>query len=70
LPTLTIWPYNESAAAEFGRLAATLRRLGRPMQQIDIQIAAIALSLGYCTVVSGESDLAAVPGLPVENWAS
>lgn len=69
LPTLTIWPYNEAAAAEFGRLAAALRRLGRSMQPIDIQIAAIALSLGNCTVVSGDSDLAAVPGLTVENWA-
>ena len=44
LPTLTVWPYNDSAAVEFGRLAAALRRLGRTMQQIDIQIAAIALS--------------------------
>lgn len=33
-------------------------------------IAAIALTLGSCTVVSADSDLAAVPGLPVENWAS
>lgn len=39
------------------------------MQQIDIQIAAIALSLGRCTVVSKDSDLSAVPGLDVENWA-
>jgi tRNA(fMet)-specific endonuclease VapC len=39
------------------------------MQQIDIQIAAIALSLGNCTVVSKDSDLAAVPGLEVENWS-
>jgi tRNA(fMet)-specific endonuclease VapC len=40
------------------------------MQQIDIQVAAIALSLGNCTVVSSDSDLAAVPGLTVENWAA
>jgi tRNA(fMet)-specific endonuclease VapC len=68
LPTLTIWPFDSAAAAEYGRLAAELRRLGRPMQQIDIQIAAIAFSLGNCTVVSSDSDLAAVPGLTVENW--
>lgn len=69
LTTLTLWPYNESAAAEYGRLAAALRRRGRAMQQIDIQIAAIALTLGRCTVVSTDSDLADVPGLTVENWA-
>jgi tRNA(fMet)-specific endonuclease VapC len=39
------------------------------MQQIDIMIAAIAFSLGDCSVVSADSDLAAVPGLTVENWA-
>jgi predicted nucleic acid-binding protein len=39
------------------------------MQQIDIQIAAVAAALGDCTVVSGDSDLPAIPGLTVENWA-
>ena len=38
------------------------------MQQIDIQVAAIAFALGRCTVVSGDTDLKAVPGLTVEDW--
>ena len=70
LSRLVVWPYTNDAAAEFGRLFAELRRLGRPMQQIDIQIAAIALGLGNCTVVSADADLAAVPGLAAEYWAS
>src|ERR1700730_5625570 len=69
LARLTIWPFDEKAAAEFGRLRAELRRRGRPMQAIDIMIAATALSLGNCTVVSSDSDLVAVPGLTVENWS-
>ncbi len=68
LAGLTIWPFDENPAAEFGRIRAELRRRGRPMQVLDIMIAAIALSLGNCTVVSSDSDLAAVPGLTVENW--
>jgi predicted nucleic acid-binding protein len=56
LPAFRIWPFNEAAAREFGRLAALLKQMGRPMQQIDIQIAAIALSLGNCTVVTKDSD--------------
>jgi tRNA(fMet)-specific endonuclease VapC len=40
------------------------------MQIVDMQLAAIALSLGNCTVVTTDSDLAAVPGLSVENWAT
>src|SRR4051794_7583139 len=48
LADLILWPYDQPAAEAYGRLAAELRRLGRPMQQIDIQIAAVALSLGNC----------------------
>jgi tRNA(fMet)-specific endonuclease VapC len=70
LSRLVTWPFTNEAAAEYGRLFAELRRIGRPMQQIDIQIAAISLSLGNCTVVSSDSDLSAVPGLTVENWAT
>ncbi len=40
------------------------------MHTIDIQIAAIALSLSNCTVVSKDTDLSFVPGLNVENWAT
>ena len=43
LADLTIWPYEKSAAQVYGQLFAQLRRMGRPMQQVDIQIAAIAL---------------------------
>ncbi|AMV22770.1 tRNA(fMet)-specific endonuclease VapC [Gemmata sp. SH-PL17] len=68
LTSLKIWPYANDAAEEYGRLAAELRRIGRPMQQIDIQIAAIAVVLGRCTVVTTDSDLSAVPGLHTENW--
>jgi tRNA(fMet)-specific endonuclease VapC len=70
LSLLVCWPFDREAAEEYGRLAAELKRTGRPMQQIDIQIGAIALSLGNCTVVSGDSDLKAVPGLTVEDWGA
>lgn len=70
LSRLICWPFDRAAAEEYGRIAAELKRIGRPMQQIDIQIAAIAFALGNCTVVSGDSDLKAVPGLKVEDWAA
>jgi tRNA(fMet)-specific endonuclease VapC len=70
LSRLIIWPYTNEAAMEFGRIYAELRRIGRPMQQIDIQIAAIALTLGNTTGVTTDTDLFAVPGLTVENWAA
>lgn len=64
------WPFDRDAAEEYGRLAAELRRIGRPMQQIDIQIGAIARVLPRCIVVSNDSDLMAIPAISVENWAS
>lgn len=72
LGKLICWPYDRAAAYEFGRLFAELRRLGRPMQQVDIQIAAIARTLGtgVVVVVTTDSDLSAVPGLVVENWST
>src|SRR5712692_8978305 len=70
LPELIIGPLTEAAAEEYGRIAAELKRIGRPIGKIDMLIAAIALSLGKTTVVSADSDLTAVPGLTVENWAT
>jgi len=64
------WPFDRAAAEEFGRIDAAMRRLGRPIGKVDFQIAAIAQSMGNTTVVSADSDLTAVPGLLVENWAT
>ena len=66
LATLLIWPFTNEAAEEYGRIFAELRRAGRPIQQIG----AIARTLPHCVVVSKDSDLSAIPGLTIENWAS
>lgn len=68
LASWRLWPFDLAAAHEYGRPAAHLRQTGRPMQVFDIMIAAIALTLGNCTVVTGDTDFAAVPGLVVEDW--
>ena len=60
---------SPSAEAEiFGQLHAHLKRVGRPMQVVDIQLAAVARMLGHCTVVTSDTDLSAIPDLNVENW--
>jgi tRNA(fMet)-specific endonuclease VapC len=68
LSGIVCWPLDRAATEEYGRIAAQLRRMGRPMQVVDMMVAAIAFALGNCTVVSADTDLAAVPGLAVENW--
>lgn len=70
LPELIVWPLTEAAAEDYGRIAAELKRIGRPIGKIDMLIAAIALSLGKTTVVSADNDLTVVPGLTVEKWSA
>jgi tRNA(fMet)-specific endonuclease VapC len=47
-----------------------LRRAGRVISLVDMQLAAIAFTLGNCSVVTKDGDLSAVSGLQVENWAT
>jgi predicted nucleic acid-binding protein len=61
--------YRAAAAEEFGRVRVDLRRAGRPIPQIDAQIAAIA-RLDRLTVLTTDSHFTAVPQLHTENWRS
>ena len=70
LQKVLCWPFNYHAAEEYGRIAADLKRRGRVIGQNDIQIAAIAKSIGNCVLVSTDSDFQDIPGLAVENWAN
>lgn len=69
LRLIRCWPFDRAAAMQYGRLAADLRRRGRPIQVIDMMIAAIALSLRNCAVVTTDSDFSTIPGLVIANWA-
>ena len=68
LPLLRVWPLTIESAAEYGRISTEMKRLGMSIGQIDRLIAGIAVSLANCTVVSADTDMLQVPGLPVENW--
>jgi tRNA(fMet)-specific endonuclease VapC len=68
LSRLRCWPLDRRASEEFGRLVVALKRVGRLIGPMDMLIAAIALSLGDCTVVTNDKDYLSVPGLKVENW--
>lgn len=70
LSRLAIWPYSTEAAEEYGRIFAELRRAGRRIQQVDMQIGAIARTLPNCIIVSKDADFLAIPGVTVENWAT
>src|SRR5260370_30700075 len=65
-----LWLADVDTTFEYGRISFQLKKLGRPISQNDIWIAAIALTLRKTTVVTIDVDLSAIPGLTVENWAS
>jgi tRNA(fMet)-specific endonuclease VapC len=69
LARLTVWPFDREAAEEFGRIYAELRSKGRPIQQIDMQIAAVALTLGNAVVVTKDSDFLAIDRLQIVDWS-
>jgi tRNA(fMet)-specific endonuclease VapC len=64
-----LWLVDAQTGFEYGRLAFALKLRGRPIGQNDIWIAEIAGTIGNATVVTMDTDLSAVPGLAVENWA-
>jgi tRNA(fMet)-specific endonuclease VapC len=70
LSQLILWPYTAEAAAEYGRIFAELRIAGRVIQQVDMQIGAIARTLPGCVVVSKDGDLKSISGLTVEDWSA
>jgi len=65
---VTCWPFTLEAAEVFGNISAMLKSKGLLIQQVDMQTAAIALTLGNCTIVTTDSDFARIPGIVTENW--
>jgi toxin FitB len=61
-----ILPFDHSAAREFARVAATLRKRGRPGGQMDALIAAIALTHGAVLATRNVAHFAGL-GLDIVN---
>ena len=59
---------DEPAAEQFGRLKAILRRAGRPIGDIDLFIAGVALPHRLTVVTNNTNHFERLPGLSLENW--
>lgn len=62
--------WTDEVSGAFGRIKATLERQGRRIEDFDAAIAAHALARGATLVTANLDDMARVPGLLVEDWAS
>ncbi len=67
---LTILSFDESAARRFGRLKAELETKGEPLNDLDLQIASIALEHDLPLVTNNTAHFKRVDGLQLQNWIS
>jgi len=61
-------PFDDNAAEQYGRITAELDRTGRPIANVDLMIAAIALANGMTLVTRDGDIIDRVPGLSTEDW--
>ncbi len=67
-PYLTVLPFEEEAAVEFGRLRAALEAGGNRLDDADLMIASVAISRGLVLVTANVRHFSRIPGLRIENW--
>ena len=59
---------DEPATEQFGRFKALVRRAGRPIGDVDLFIAGVAVRYGLIVVTHTTEHCAQIPALPLENW--
>jgi tRNA(fMet)-specific endonuclease VapC len=67
---LSVLPYDDKAAWQYGSIRATLEKQGQPIGINDLHIAAHARSLGLTLITNNLGEFNRVPGLLVENWVA
>jgi len=68
LVPFTILDFDQSAAAIYGSIRASLESKGRPIGPMDLLLAAQAMSQQLVMVTNNEKEFRRIEGLQVENW--
>lgn len=68
LSRLQILDYGIESAMQYGSIKAHLRKLGTPIGENDLHIAAHARSKGLILVTNNTKEFERVPALQLENW--
>lgn len=69
LAPLSILPFGQAAASEYGEIRAYLQSQGTPIGPLDMLIAGHARSEGMILVTNNGKEFERVPDLVLENWA-
>ncbi len=65
---LAVWPWDQDAVAHYGRIRRQLEQKGTPIGNMDLLIAAHALSRSCVLVTNNIKEFKRVPGLKTANW--
>jgi tRNA(fMet)-specific endonuclease VapC len=65
---LNVVPWSERAAAQYARIRASLRKVGTPIGNMDLLIAAHALAENAVLVTNNLRELRRVDDLVLEDW--
>lgn len=68
LAALTVIPFDDLAAVEYGKICAHLQKQGTPIGTMDMLIAASAVASGLTLVTNNTREFERVPNLSLENW--
>lgn len=66
---IPVLPFDDTAAVEYGKIRATLKKLGTPIGPMDAMIAAHAKAEGLTLVTNNIRKFERVEGLAIVNWA-
>jgi tRNA(fMet)-specific endonuclease VapC len=69
LPTVEVLPFDENAAAEYGRIRVNLKKRGCIIGLMDMLIAAHVKSAGLILVTNNIGEFGRVDGLGLEDWS-
>ncbi|WP_020533020.1 type II toxin-antitoxin system VapC family toxin [Flexithrix dorotheae] len=62
-------PMTERSAKISSELYSSLRKVGKPVDDIDLLIAGIAIENELTLVTNNENHFSRIPGLKTENWS-
>jgi len=68
LRPLVVLGFDEASARSFGRITASLQKRGRPVGDMDVLIASVALLHGEKIITRNPFHLDEIPGLVVESY--
>jgi tRNA(fMet)-specific endonuclease VapC len=68
LSALIILPFDEPAAWRFGPLKAELESKGEPLDNLDLQIASIAIESNAWLLTNNTKHFKRINGLRLMNW--